>query len=625
MKRTIAIIVAVVLVTAAGSSVSAQERNVKLNEVVVTATKTEKELKDVTQSVTVITAAELRNSGATTAAEALRTVTGVAITDQGTRGGLATLSIRGASYSQVLVLLDGVRINSPRDAGVDLSALPVALDDIERIEIVRGPSSSLYGADAVGGVVNIITKKPTGTVSRISGAAGSHGYDSLQMNTSSRKGAGYYSVTGTRETSDGYRLNSDLEQWIVNGRVGYDVSKDTSIDLTANYIGKENGTPGSLLFYSTPHGRQYQREMVTSAAFRSRISKSLDFKASVFRNEDQLRAQDPDTHLVTFGSFTYLVPPVDSLHKSTSRGGEAQVNWLAGSRNLFSLGYEQRKDDLTSTDSGEHETTNDAWFLQDEISLGDSLIVVFGGRKDKHSVYGDRFSPRTSARYLVAGSGTIIRASYGKSFRGPTFNDLYWNDPYSVGNPNLRPESSKEYEAGIEQPLGPGNRIKLTGFERKVTDLINWQEYAPFQYTPVNIGKADIRGVEAEAAFRLSAVMSLGANYTYLKALDVITGDKIYSTLYPKNQVKGHLDIILDTDVHLYTEARMVENYVLPGEPVWRYTVVDAKLAQKFGRRADAQGEIYFAVTNIFGRKYEAVQGYPMPPKEIRGGITIPF
>jgi outer membrane receptor for ferrienterochelin and colicins len=143
--------------------------------------------------------------------------------------------------------------------------------------------------------------------------------------------------------------------------------------------------------------------------------------------------------------------------------------------------------------------------------------------------------------------------------------------------------------------------------------------------TPENIGKADIKGLEAEAAFRLSDTVGLGANYTYLKAIDDITGDKIYSTLYPKNQAKGHLDIALDTDVHLFTEVRMVENYVPAGSPAWHYTVVDAKIAQKFGRRADAKGEIYFAMTNIFDRKYEVVQGYPMPPKEIRGGITIPF
>jgi len=615
MKSALVIVSVVALILGFGSIVSAQEQNVKLNEVVVTATKTEKELKDVTQSVTVITAAELRNSGATNAAEALRTVTGVALTDQGTRGSLATLSIRGTSYSQVLVLLDGVRMNSPRDSGVDLSALPVALEDIERIEIVRGPGSALYGADAVGGVVNIITKKPVSTVSRISGAAGSHGYDSLQLSTSSRKSSAYYSVSGTRETSDGYRLNSDLEQWTVNGRAGYDVSKDTSIDLTANYIGKENGAPGSLQ-YPSLFARQLERDLILGTSFRTRFSKSLDLKVSASRSEDQLRYRDP---FPTFGP-----PAIDSLHRSVSKAGEAQINWLAGPWNLFSLGVEKRKDSLNSTDAGNHETTNDAWFLQDELSLGDSLIVVVGGRKDKHSVYGDRFSPRTSARYLVAGSGTIIRASYGKSFRGPTFNDLYWQDPYSHGNPDLKPESSKEIEAGIEQPLGVGNLVKVTGFRRKVTDLINWN-WMVFPMVPENIGKADIKGAEAETAFRLSNTMGLGANYTYIKAIDVTSGDKIYSTLYPKHQIKGHIDIALDADVHLYTEARAVENYVLPGAPAWRYTVVDAKLAQKFGRRADAKGEIYFAMTNIFDRKYEAVKGYPMPPKEIRGGISIPF
>jgi outer membrane cobalamin receptor len=615
MKRASVIAAAVVLISGIGSIVFAQEKNVTLNEIVVTATKTEKELKDVTQSVTVVTAAELRNSGATNTAEALRTVTGVFLTDQGTPGSLATLSIRGSSYSQVLVLLDGVRMNSPRDAGADLSALPVALDDIERIEIVRGSSSALYGADAVGGVVNIITKKPVGTVSRISGAAGSNGYDNLQLSTSLRKGAGYYSVSGSRETSDGYRLNSDLEQWIVNGRAGYDVSKDTSFDVTANYIGKENGAPGSLQFPSL-YARQLERDLVLGASFRTRLSKVLDLKVSGSRNEDLLRYQDA---FPAFGP-----PPINSQHTSVSKAGEVQVNWLAGSWNIFSLGYEQRKDSLHSTDSGQHATTNDAWFLQDEMSLGDSLIVVVGGRKDKHSVYGDRFSPRTSARYLVAGSGTIIRASYGKSFRAPTFNDLYWNDPFSVGNPNLKPESAKEYEAGIEQPFGPGNRIKLTGFRRKVTDLIIWNLLV-FPIKPENIGKADIKGAEAEAAFRFSDTVGLGANYTYLKAIDDVTGDKIYNTLYPKNQVKGHIDISLDADVHLFTEVRSVENYVPAGAPAWRYTVVDAKIAQKFGRRSDAKGEIYFAMTNIFDRKYEVVQGYPMPPKEIRGGIMLPF
>jgi outer membrane receptor protein involved in Fe transport len=122
--------------------------------------------------------------------------------------------------------------------------------------------------------------------------------------------------------------------------------------------------------------------------------------------------------------------------------------------------------------------------------------------------------------------------------------------------------------------------------------------------------------------------MSAGASYVYLKAIDLVSGDKIYNPLYPKNQAKGYIDIALDTNVHFYTDARMVEYYVQQGEPLWRYTVVDAKIAQKFGRRADAKGEIYFAMNNVFDRKYDSYRffgNYPAAPREIRGGITIPF
>ena len=157
----------IMVVAAAGAlflpaaNVSAADETVQIKEVVVTATRTEKEQKDVTQSVTVITAEDIKKSGATTAAEVIERTSGVEINDYGTRGSLSNISIRGASYQQVLVLLDGRRMNSASAGGFDMSDLPVLMSEIERIEIVRGPSSALYGADAVGGVVNIITKKTT--------------------------------------------------------------------------------------------------------------------------------------------------------------------------------------------------------------------------------------------------------------------------------------------------------------------------------------------------------------------------------------------------------------------------------------------------------------------------------
>lgn len=609
MKKSIMAALVMLMAAVWGISAEAQQTGAQLNPVVVTATKTEKDPKDVTQSVTVITAEDIRRSTATTVAEVVRDAAGLSLIRQGVRGSLDSLSIRGANYSQVLVLLDGVRLNSPRDSGVDLSALPIALEDIERIEIVRGSSSALYGADAVGGVVNIITKKPDAPVSRIGGAIGSHGYDTIQAGASGRHKGGTYSLSGVRETSDGYRENSDLEQWTVNGKLGYDFAQDTSLDLTANYVSKENGTPGSLT-YPSATGRQWDRTLVLGTSFRQRFSAAFDLKVSAGMVENRLMFKDPDIF-------------VDSLHKSTTETAEGLMTLLAGDWSLFTLGYETKKDSLDSTNSGDHETTNAAWYLQDEINMGKSLIIVVGQRYDKHSVYGEQWSSRASGRYLL-GSGTVVRFSYGEGFRAPTFNDLYWSDPWAIGNPDLRPETSVEYEAGIEQSMSAGSGIKLAGFRRKVKDLINWN-WMIFPMQPENIGRADIRGAEAEASIGASDSISLRANYTYLRALDDVTGDKLYSTLYPRNQIKGSITFAVDKDVSITAEGRSVENYVRPGDPKWRYSVYDAKISQKIGQKGSARGEIYFAMTNIFDREYENARGYPMPPKEIRGGMTIPF
>jgi outer membrane cobalamin receptor len=238
------------------SGARAEEADVKLPEVVVTATKTEKDPKDVTQSVTVITADDIKKSGATTAGEAIQNTVGMRIRDNGPEGAEASVSIRGATSAQVLVLLDGRRLNSPRTGGYNLSDLPVPLDSIERIEIVRGPSSALYGADAAGGVVNIITKKPKESKTTAEASAGSHGYDLLAIRNQGSVRLFSYSLSADRETSDGYRANSNLDQARTGGSIGYDFSADSRLDVRVDYLSKEQGV--RLILRRVPgsgHGR----------------------------------------------------------------------------------------------------------------------------------------------------------------------------------------------------------------------------------------------------------------------------------------------------------------------------------------------------------------------------------
>jgi outer membrane cobalamin receptor len=323
----------------------------------------------------------------------------VELNDYGTRGSLNNISIRGASFQQVLVLLDGRRMNSSSAGGFDMSNLPVLIDEIDRIEIVRGASSALYGTDAVGGVVNIITKTTTTAETSVTGEAGSHGYRSVAVANANKMGKFSYALSAGKEKSDGFRTNSDLDKTIAGAKFGYELSQDSSLEMSADYLEKQIGVPGSEQFPS-PLAQEWDRNTGASLTYRTKFSKELDLRLNAYENRDKIIYKNPDP-----------IFPQDSKHIGKTTGAEAQTNWLVNSWNQLSLGVEAKEDHLTSTDAGAHTASLWAAYLQDEISIGEPLIVVIGGRNDSHSVYGDKFSPRVSARYLIAGSGTIIRAS----------------------------------------------------------------------------------------------------------------------------------------------------------------------------------------------------------------------
>ena len=604
---------------AAAPQIHAEETTTQLKEVVVTATRTEKDPDDVTQTVSVVKGEEIRRSGATDVATAIQNAAGVHISGYGTPGSVESLKMRGAYSSQVLVLLNGIRMNSSRDGGFDLSLIPVAVEDIERIEIVRGPASALYGSDAVGGVINVITKKPSKNQTLVKAAAGSHGYDELFLSNAGRKDGFYYSLSGDRETADGYRVNSDLYQWVYGGKAGYDISKTSSVELTVNYLQNDTGSPGAEKTahnpfpFLTPLARQQERNTVFGAAYTGKVLPSLDLRLSGYRKLDDL----------TYTDLGNIPDPINR-YETRSDGGDLQLSWLIAAWNQLTGGYEARRDSLESTDAltrSDHSASLKAYYLQDEISIGEPLIVVLGGRYDSHSAFDTKFSPKVSARYTVASTGTIIRASYGKSFRAPTFNDLYFDTPWAKGNPNLRPESAREYEAGIEQKIGKDLVVKVTGFDRKIRDLIQWN-WSVFPMIVQNIGRARIRGMESEASYRLAELAAITVNYTYTNPVDELTGQKIYYTL-PQKQAKAILTLFPGKSLYVAVEGRSVENYVRPGEQPWRYSVMDAKIAHKVGKESNS--EIFFAMNNVFDRKYEAVQGYPMPPREIQAGASIAF
>ncbi len=603
--------------------VLAEEAGTQLKEIVVTATKTEKNLQDVTQSVTVITADEIRKSGATTAAQVIERTASADVHDNGTPGSAVEVSLRGSTVSQVLVLLDGRRLNSSQSGGFDLNILPVPVENIERIEIVRGPSSALYGADALGGVINIITKKPTGLESSITSAGGSHGYWTLGAGNGSKIGNFYYNISANKEKAGGYRVNSDYDKTATSGKIGYDFSTNTSLELAANYIEKENGAPGSLT-YLTPLARQWDRNADMGLTFRSAFTKDMDMRATLNMYRNKMLFKNPFSD--------------DSKHILSGINSELQTNWrtapLSFLSNVLTVGGEVHADHVDSQDPlqgslGEHSASQRALYLQDEISIGDAFILVVGGRYDNHSVFGDNFSPKASARYLVGPTGTIIRASAGESYRAPTFNDLYWPaTPWTAGNPDLKPEKSAEYEGGIEQPLGKGRSIKFTVFERHARNLIVWMPDNNFVYKPTNFSRARITGFEAEAKATFFDALVWGVNYTGMDTRDLDTGDYVAGA--PAEQIKSYISYTVPkVKTNIYLEGRYVRNYWVQSlgtsNPTSHYGVLDMKILQPVELWKYAKADLFAGIKNITNRSYNVSAGYPMPPTEVYGGLTVRF
>lgn len=613
MRDHITTFVSIFLFLALMNVAPAAAYDMQAGNVVMTAFKTLKKSQDMTQSVTVITGADLHNTSATTVAEVLRNVASIDLRSYGSRGAASFISLRGAASPQVLVLLDGRRMNSASSGGFDLSVLPVTLDAIERIEIVRGPASALYGTDAVGGVVNIITKIPAEPSFLLSGSMGAQGYTSLGTGLSGRQDSLYYALSATRERSHGYRDNSGFEQVITGIKAGYHLDASSSIEGSVDYLNKELGVPGSLTF-PAPFAHQANNYTVSGLRYQTRFSKGLDGNINLYQTEGRITYSNQD-----------VLFPEQSEHRSVTSGSDTQVNWQMDQWNLFSVGAEAREDHLVSSDAGTHTVSLSSSYLQDEISMNEVFILVLGGRNDSHSLYGDRFSPHVSARIIDPETRTIVRASLGKSFRAPTLNDLYWPDTArAVGNPDLRPEISEEYDAGIEQLLGDSSMVKVAKFDRKVTDLIAWQPDAAFRYSPVNIGKARIRGIEAEARFVISDSFAFTLNYTQMDPLNELTGEKIYYAI-PKMLVGGSLQMALDKETHISLEGRRVKNYVKPGEERWDYYTVDGRITDTFFSQRSQKGDIFIGMKNMFNRKYETVKGYPMPASELYGGIALRF
>ncbi|MCK4617336.1 TonB-dependent receptor [Candidatus Aerophobetes bacterium] len=598
-----------------------EESILELEKIVITATRTPHLLKDVPVSTTVITEKEIEQSGASTVAEALENVAGMRVTAYGSQGSLTTAHIRGSAADQVLILMDGRELNPATHGTVDLGLLPV--QNIERIEVIRGPFSSLYGANALSGVINIITKPaPEKRQTEIRATYGTYETSEYTLTHGGKLGKTGYFLTAKLGDSAGDRENSGCNETHATAKLTYEVDDSSGFSLLAGYSHRDTGVPGSTT-YPTPSAQEEDKRSFLDLSYHKDLKGGARLLAKTFIEQYDICYKNPEA----WGG------PMKDTTENLLGGVQVQYS-LPWGKHLPTAGLELKQDrvkvttiDGTSRIGGPRKLDTVSLYLQDEINPSSRLVLVPGLRYDNPSAYASQCSPRVSLLYLL-GHNTRLRASYGQAFRPPTVNELYWYEDWGwgmglFGNEDLKPEKSRGYELGLEHQFSLPLLARISWFDRKTEQLISWVEISPWHWQATNVDKAHNQGIESELRLQLTSRLSLGLNYLYQQAKD--EGEEYkgnYLAYTPEYKMGLSLEYETDFGLGIRIETEKVSEQYTNRENTQKlkgYNLLNARLSQRLTKKV----EVFATGENLLDESYQVFRDYPMPGRRINLGMKI--
>lgn len=641
----------------------------ELQETVVTATREPTDPLQSPSFVTIITQKDIEESGAADLSTVLAQQSGVVVNDYGPEGSTKTVSIRGSTSDQVLVMVDGIRFNSSFDGSVDLSRIPV--DDIDHIEIVQGGASSYWGTGAVGGVINIITKKASAPAINISITNGSYiphdGYavtetgssfvsasplsllDNQKLALSLSDKIGDVGLTGggsliramnaflwddTVSLND-WRVRNNAQDLAQDAYAGIDVPLlGGSYSMRGSFDHSLIGVPGSVTFVSSQASQEDTSAMGsfaygTDSLFTSPLS--LDLKGSYrwARETYDNPLYPPESQHTTNAAnldLTQRLSVSDAV--SAVYGGNASYE-VVDSTNIVG-----RNDRITL-----------AGFVSLPFSPMSSLTINPSLRYDYYSDFPGYLSYQLAAVLLLSNM-TSLKASFSSAYLAPTLSDLYWysydgsdqygDTYYSYGNPNLQPETSYSGEIGVAF-AGKWISLETSVFTRLVFNQIDWSPYTAspsqptvFIETPVNISESFLPGAEIHATATITDQISLEANYTFIYSLllqylgqNYTLSDNIrvpFVPIHDLSLIGKYRTGIHSFNVELqYVSEKFIDAANTASTALAGYVVVNA------GYRMAVSGDMVFSVAlrNMLNTLYYTESGYPMPPFSIVTGMEV--
>jgi outer membrane cobalamin receptor len=625
------------------------EDPVDLDAVAVTASRISDKEGEAPPALSVVSAADIVARGATTVAEALKTVPGLSLSSRGAEGSQVAVSIRGSTTNEVLVLVDGQRVNDALTGLVDLSNIP--LDNVERIEVMRGGGSSLYGGDAIGGVVNIITKRKSYPVSLLfengsyipttsvvgygssettqnASAASLVDSQKVAMSWGPKLGDVMLRLSGSATRADNAYTyidsNEDQRMRQNDGLLAADASVGATMALGAGTLSADvagtyglKGSPGTQST-PTPDATETDADMNAVARFSAER-----FLSDLLSLDVSLRADYATIDYVDADDSAN-----DGHHKISTIAGEASQRAYLSDAVTLAYGLSGSYAAASSDVFGSPTRVSSAAFAEADYIVG-ALSIRPSLRYD---YYSDFF-----AEDPTGGIGAALGASYAlssldtlklnlsRAYRVPTFEDLYWPSlDGAEGNPDLKPETAYEANLGYERK-GETFTSSTTAYIRYLRDAILWQPGDDGVWRPSNYGAALYPGIEEQIDVKLQGGYKASVNYSYLYSY-VLSGDLALSDdkrlpMTPVHSLKGVLSyegprVTWSTTVQ-YASLRYLKtaNVAYLSD----YFTLDAIVRWK----ATETMSVYAAIDNLFDEQYEIVDGYPMPGTKIRLGIEL--
>lgn len=664
----------------------AQGEGVRLPEVVVTATRTGVSVDELGVSATVITSEQIEQRKATDVLDVLRDVPGVTIVQSGSRGALTELYTRGTESNHTLVLIDGVKVN---EAGGGFDWSSITTDNIERIEIIRGPQSALYGSDAMGGVVHIITKRGEGpprlTVSTAHGGHSESGRYTGEQRATLSGGTSWagYSLSFSRIDDLGtLPVKNDYWNNTLSGRLDLYPMEKMDITLTARAtqsrfsIPTENGgdLPDRIFPGLDPDQHQERVDFVGGIGARLEVFPwwehvihaglhRLDQKFSDRPNLESAFDAPPGSHTssletrTTFDYHTNLKFPVYGPVRSVLTVGYSYDHEALDLDALSTLRFGPLPFGVfSSTESKEATRFNHAYYLQDQLTIFDRLHLTGGFRVEDNSSYGIEVNPRGSLAYELKETSTKIRGAVGTGIKEPTFLENFGGFG-TVGNPNLKPERSFSWEVGVDQYLlNKRLLVGVTYFRNHLEDLIAFVP-TPFPPPPVlppnyfNIQEAETWGIEFSARVDLAKGFTLGGTYTFLDT-EVLNDGGLGNLFFAKGEKllrrPNHTGSFFVNwlwkpwNVHIrgsYVGARDDTFFTVSRGPFGFYNFVNQRVTNKdyfvldvalsYTMKVNSGGlhsmKFFAKARNILNEKYEEVYGYSSPRASAIGGVEFSF